>query len=235
MKLIKTTISLFCIIANIMFICIEERVNFMNFAIALIFFSIASFAHLLMHEIGHLVGGILTGYRLILFQVGPVNLIADQSSRLSLSLKNSHGGQCIMSPSQRTPLCFRAYNLGGIIANSITCVIGFTLLLPDLFPTTLFFIELLFSGILKIVSNCLPHLNNGLPNDGFIVKLLNHNKEVQKDYITYLTLYAALFWEEDIPVSNFEYQRTTTTNEYEMLYYRGIQELLNAIEKADEK
>lgn len=83
----------------------------------------------------------------------------------------------------------------------------------------------------EIVSNCLPCLNKGIPNDGFIVKLLNRNTEVQKDYVIYLTLYAALFWGEDILVSDYEYQRTTAVNEDELLYYRGIQELLSTIEK----
>ncbi len=231
MKLIKIMISAGCILINIMFICIEQRVSLMTFAIALIFFSIVSSIHLLLHEIGHLIGGLLTGYQLILFQVGPVNLMADQSNKICLSLENSHGGQCIMIPGQHPPLRFRAYNLGGIVANTITCVIGSALLIPDFFLTTLFFIELLFAGLLKIVSNCLPCLNKGIPNDGFIVKLLNRNTEVQKDYVIYLTLYAALFWGEDILVSDYEYQRTTAVNEDELLYYRGIQELLSTIEK----
>lgn len=138
-----------------------------------------------------------------------------------------------MVPKNGDSLRFMAYNLGGIIANVATCIVGAVVLLCSSFYTTLFFVELVFAGILKVVVNLFPCLIQSIPNDGYVVKLLNHNSAVQKDYSTYLSLYAALFWGEDILSSDYAYQRNITLNRGELIYYNGVQELLKSVENRD--
>ena len=59
------------------------------------------------------------------------------------------------------------------------------------------------------------------------MKLLKKNTFVQRDYAKYLSLYAALFWNEKICVEDYKYEREEVSDTSEMLYYNGIQDLLN--------
>lgn len=233
MKITRIILILLGVLTNIAFLYLENKLLLSSAILALIFFSFASAIHLALHECGHLIGGFMSGYKLVCIQIGPINVMADRTSNISFSTKATHGGQCIMVPKKSDSLRFKAYNLGGIIANVATCIIGATVLLCNSFYATLFFVELAFAGILKVAVNMFPCLVQSIPNDGYVVKLLNHNSAVQKDYATYLSLYAALFWGDDILSRDYTYQRNNILNHDELLYYNGIQELLESVKSSD--
>ena len=123
---------------------------------------------------------------------------------------------------------YKAYTLGGIYANVFISAISLLLLLFDSFYTTLFFTQLLFIGIIKIITNLFPTINHDIPNDGYVLRLLSHNAAV---HLFYLSLYASLFWNESICSSEYLYVREPTKNEAELLYYNGIKDLLKMIKE----
>ena len=88
--------------------------------------------NILIHEAGHLVFGLLTGYRFSSFRIGNFMWIKENEhlkiKRLSIS---GTGGQCLLVPpetsDEKTP--FVLYILGGSIANLVFALIFSTLYL----------------------------------------------------------------------------------------------------------
>ncbi len=233
MKTAKIILILFGVAANIAFLYLNDKLGLFSVVLTLIFFSIASAIHLALHECGHLIGGFVSGYKLVCVQIGPITVTTDRANMVSLSIKSTRGGQCIMVPRAGKPLHFIAYNLGGVIANAAVCVAGGLILWSHSFYATLFFMELIFAGLLKVAANLIPCLIRSIPNDGYVVKLLSHNPAVQRDYAIYLSLYAALFWGENVIPSDYVYQRNAALNRDELIYYNGIQELIASAENSD--
>ena len=234
MKLTKTILLFSYVATNFAVLYTEESLSFVTIVLVVILVSVSSAIHLSVHECGHLVGGLISGYKLVCLQIGPINLVADRSKKLSLSMKNTRGGQCIMLPPKSAVVHYKAYNLGGVYTNVFVSAIGSILLLADSFYVTLFFIQLLFIGLIKIITNLFPHIDHSIPNDGYVVKLLNRDPKIQEDYIAYLSLYAALFWNESVCRDEYSYSRESTKNDEDLFYYNGIQELLGTLETPNE-
>ena len=93
---------------------------------ALVFVYIATLLHTIIHEGGHLVFGLLTGYKFISFRVGSFMLKKEDKKlvfkRFTLA---GTGGQCLMSPpelkNERMP--YVMYNLGGALMNIVFSII----------------------------------------------------------------------------------------------------------------
>ena len=81
---------------------------------------VAVYAQILFHELGHLFGGKISGYRFIFFRFASCT-VAREGGHLRIRRLNVPGtsGQCLMSPPDRalenTP--FVAYFLGGCFCN----------------------------------------------------------------------------------------------------------------------
>ena len=229
MKSIKIALFSLYIVFNIVALYLEMKLSFWTICIMLILTSVSSAVHLVAHECGHFIGGLVSGYKLVYMQVGPVNLEVDKSSKIIFSLHSTHGGQCIMLPPKTAVIRYKAYNLGGVYANALISIISVPLLLLDSFYTAIFGAQILLIGIIKIVTNLVPNIKHGIPNDGYVLKLLKHNAAVQKDYLFYLSLYASLFWNENVCPNEYLYVREPAKNEEELLYYNGIQNLLKTV------
>lgn len=226
MKGIKIFLLLFCLAASFFLLLTEIGLSFASFALAAALLMVASALHLSVHELGHLAGGWISGYQLVSLQIGPVHLEANRAKKLSFSLKYTWGGQCIMLPPKETAGPFRAYNLGGIAANLLISAASPLLLFLHSAWTVLFFWQLLFLGLIKIWMNLFPRLNRGIPNDGYVVRLLKRGSAVQKDYAVYLSLYASMVWQEPIYPEKYLYARAPAKGENDLLYYHEIQSLL---------
>lgn len=145
------------------------------------------FLHLIIHEAGHLVFGLLSGYRFCSFRVFSFMWICRNGSlsfhRHSLA---GTGGQCLMAPPDlqngRIPVFL--YNMGGSLLNLIFSLL---FLLPCLFlsSSTLLFTSFL---ILAIVGTAIAAMN-GIPlrmgmvdNDGYNAFSLRHNPEAMQAF-----------------------------------------------------
>ena len=77
----------------------------------------------ILHEGGHLVCGLLSGYRFLSFRVGSFTLLR-QNGRLVLRrfYLPGTGGQCLLEPPDGDEVPFRLYNLGGGLANLLSAL-----------------------------------------------------------------------------------------------------------------
>lgn len=230
MKLLKAILLLLCVGTNLLFMYFESQLTIVSFAVAFGFYFLASAIHLFCHESGHLLGGLISGYKLLCFQLGPFCVMTNDNKRKSFSWRKTHGGQCVMYPTQVERIRYKAYNLGGVISNIFITILSLLLLFFNNFYMSLIMIELLFVGFHKIVVNLIPHKSNGVPNDGYIIKMLNKHNAMQKDYALYLKLYADIFMKKTISGNEYQYEHEKVSNEDELLYYNEIQEILKSID-----
>lgn len=134
--------------------------------------AVAVALQVVIHETGHLVFGLLTGYRFQSFRVGPLMVVRQRDGRLALrqlSLKGT-GGQCLMSPpdlvDERMP--YRLYNLGGSLMNALVgggCALA-CFLISERNALTLFLALMGIVGIAYALMNGLPMQVSGISNDG---------------------------------------------------------------------
>ena len=233
MKFWKICILAICLATNIAFLYFAWELSVLTVVLAFVIFYLSFVIQGALHEVGHFIGGKLSGYKLVVLQIGRGNLICNRKGKLSFCFRKTRGGQCVMLPPDKLPVRYIAYNVGGIIFNGLIIVGSIALLFAKAHITTLIFIEVAFSGFFKVITNLIPSLGNGAPTDGYILKLLKKNTLVQRDYAKYLSLYSALFWNEKICVEDYKYEREEVSDTSEMLYYNGIQDLLSDL-TADE-
>ncbi len=135
---------------------------------------IALIVHTLVHEGGHLLFGLYSGYRFVSFRIFSFTIIK-QNNRLRFKKYSvlGTGGQCLMSPPDNVPLHeipYALYNFGGVILNFIVATLALAVLLTfgdmGIF-LTLLLSYLVFFGLLFIFLNGVPLKLSGIPNDGY--------------------------------------------------------------------
>lgn len=227
MKFWKTCILAMCLVTNIVYLYFMWEISVLTVALAFVIFYLSFVIQGAFHEVGHFVGGKLSGHKLVVLQIGRGNLIGNRKEKLSFVFRKTRGGQCIMLPPDRVPVKYIAYNIGGVMLNALVALGCIALVFINSRIATLICIEAVFSGIYKVITNLIPSIRNGTPTDGYVLKLLKKNSFVQRDYAKYLSLYSALFWKEKIRKEDYMYEREAVNNASEMLYYNGIQDLLS--------
>ena len=100
---------------------------FFTLAVFLVTVYIAYFLQTVLHEAGHLIFGLMTGYRFASFRVGSIILTRENGKfrfgRYSLA---GTGGQCLMvppNPDEEGKIPVFLYNMGGAIFNLLLSVI----------------------------------------------------------------------------------------------------------------
>lgn len=152
----------------------------------IIFFVISIYLGLIsasiIHEFGHLVFGLLSGYSFVSYRIGNL-LWKKENGKLKLkkfSLAGT-GGQCIMSPPNMKnddyPIVL--YNLGGSFLNFI---VGFIILIIYYFSEETLILDYILStigsyNILVGVINLVPTKSKLINNDGYNAYELSINKE----------------------------------------------------------
>lgn len=160
-----------------------------GFCLILVF--AAYFIQAVIHEGGHLIFGLLSGYKFISFRVGNIMFIKE-NGRLKAKLYSvvGTGGQCLMMPppwSDNIPTVL--YNFGGCITNLISSVIFF---IAFVFSEQGSFFSVLFGmlcavGIGNVLLNGIPLQVGGISNDGRNAFLLRKNPVALRSF--WLQLY----------------------------------------------
>ena len=143
---------------------------------------VALFFHMIVHEAGHLVFGLMTGYKFCSFRVASFMWLKENGKlkfkRLTLA---GTGGQCIMTPPDmkdgKIPLVL--YNLGGFFINIIIgalFLVGYLIFsdIPFLSPILLIFAVV---GFMTAMVNGIPMRMGTVDNDGYDAFALSRNKE----------------------------------------------------------
>lgn len=231
MKKVKIAVLLLGIVMIALWLWTTQQMQIRNVILAAVFFWVSFAIHRGAHEIGHLIGGAVSGHKLLLLQLGPVGIRCSRPGKVQICFQNSKEGQCVMLPTRVKPLRYKAYHAGGVVANVVVVMGAVVLMTVGHQLIKLLALTLLVSGCMKLVGNCWPHIEKDSPNDGYILRLLKNDPEVQHDYLTYITLYAALFWGEMVCAEDYSYDRHTTEGK-RLLFYEEIQTLRNVLRDA---
>lgn len=136
-----------------------------------ILFYLIFFLHIILHEAGHMVFGLLTGYHFCSFRIGSLMLIKKEGHfRLRRHSVAGTSGQCLMappgSPTENYPVIL--YNLGGSLMNFISALLAFFLYLIYPKNTLLSILLLLFIliGVGSALLNGIPLRLSSVNNDG---------------------------------------------------------------------
>ena len=136
----------------------------------------AIFLQIVIHEAGHLILGLLTGYRFLSFRIGNFMWVRENKrlkiKRLSLA---GTGGQCLLlppePPDKKAP--FALYHLGGAILNLVSSLIFFILYLffQNVAYLSLFLLIVSLVGLAIALLNGIPMQYGLVSNDGQNVRL----------------------------------------------------------------
>ena len=158
-----------------------------SLAIPFVVMYVAMFAHLVIHEAGHLVFGLATGYRFCSFRIGSFMWMKKNGKiclkRLSLA---GTGGQCLMAPPEykdgKIPVGL--YNMGGSLFNVFAAILCLLLYLSgkgeNLFSVSMFLGAIV--GIVLALMNGLPLRMGVVDNDGYNALSLGKNEKALRSF-----------------------------------------------------
>lgn len=148
---------------------------------------VSYFMHVIIHELGHLVCGLCSGYEFVSFRIGTMTLIREEGKfkRKKYNIPGT-GGQCLMIPPEiASETCpYKLYNLGGIIFDIIASGIGAIglLLFRDNAYAEMFFVIFTVYGIILALSNGIPLKVKGITNDGYNMWALGKDEEARRAF-----------------------------------------------------
>lgn len=185
---------------------------FQHLVIALLLLYLAMFLQTIIHEGGHLVFGLISGYRFTSFRIGSIQLSRkDGKLRLSRFSIAGTGGQCLMDPPEAEDgtIPVTLYNLGGSLMNLICSVVFFLiwLMLDHTGYPAMFFILLTAIGIIFALMNGIPMRLGAVDNDGYNAFSLRKDRAAREAFALQLRVNARISEGErirDLPDSWFE-------------------------------
>lgn len=145
-----------------------------NIFIVFISLAVSIFFHIVTHEAGHLIFGLLSGYSFVSFRIGSFTLV---HAKNQWKIRRFHipgtGGQCLMAPpamDEEGNYPIKLYNLGGILVNLVFSLL-FTVLamVADDPNAKSIFIGAAGMGYIVFLSNGIPMKVGGIANDGYNV------------------------------------------------------------------
>lgn len=222
--------------------------NVFHFVLGIIFFCLSYFLHILIHESGHLIFGLLTGYSFVSFRVGSFTVIKEDGKfkRKKFHLPGT-GGQCLMSPPEYSEKSFPyvIYNLGGVLLNLVASIIALGIIvgIEQLSAFSLVGWQLfLVAGLFTAVTNGIPVKIGGLPNDGHNIYSLMKKEENKKAFFIQLKMNALMTQGirikdipfEELSVDELNTQTSTLQAAVHILQYNWYLDRLN-LEKAQQK
>ena len=155
------------------------------------------FLQIIIHEGGHLVFGLLTGYTFISFRIGSFIITKEDGkfrfARFSLA---GTGGQCLLCPPEEKEgkIPFVLYNFGGVIFNVIFAVVclALYLLLPNIHVLS---VALMMSAVLSLytaAANGIPMRMGLVNNDGYNGISLGKDKQAMRSFACQLRINASM-------------------------------------------
>lgn len=164
--------------------------------LAVVSLPVSLYMHIVIHESGHLVMGLFSGYRFVSFRIG--NTIWVKQGRRIVRKKyhlEGTGGQCLLDPPERaedgTFPCLM-YNLGGGLFNLLFSSAAILLTLPGWVGSgavsRAMLIPFAFVGIYLALTNLIPLKVDGLANDGYNIKSFRKNRDSARAFWTQMRM-----------------------------------------------
>lgn len=149
---------------------------------------ISYLVHIIIHELGHLIFGLATGYSFVSFRIGSFTIIREDGKfKKKKYYIPGTAGQCLMMPPEVKDgeFPFIIYNLGGVLLNGILSLAAiFAVAYIDNMNLFLESVLILFftAGIFVVLTNGIPMKISGMPNDAFNVVSILKDKETKKAF-----------------------------------------------------
>lgn len=176
------------------------------------------FLQIILHEGGHLIAGIASGYRFVSFRILSFVIIR-QKEKLCIKRFDiaGTGGQCLLLPPdlpiEQIPT--RLYNLGGVLANLSTALLSLILfftLQEQPFLLDMFLLLNSIIGLIMAVTNGLPLTIGGINNDGKNMLFLHKDLKSKQALINQLRINAMIqegYTPQEMPAEWFETEGET--------------------------
>lgn len=156
-------------------------------AVLLIGMYAAFFLQLVLHEAGHLIFGLMSGYKFFSYRIGSFMWMKEDGKlrfcRFSLA---GTGGQCLMTPPEMVDGKFPVilYNLGGSLMNMIAAVIflGLSFVLRNAPIASAFMMTAAILGFADAIVNGVPMRTGTVDNDGYNALSLGKNKDALRAF-----------------------------------------------------
>lgn len=155
--------------------------------IAVVSFFVSMALHISLHEAGHLVCGLLSGYRFVSFRIFNFTMIKiDGKLRVKRYGIAGTGGQCLLSPPElpleEIPVGW--YNLGGVLANIFAVLLAIPFLYIVDHPIAgEIVVVFMLAGVFVILVNGVPMKIGGMANDAYNMLALKKDRIAKRAFV----------------------------------------------------
>lgn len=197
-----------------------HKIAIITLVIATAAIFVAIVVNTFFHELGHLIFGLLTGYRFLSFRIFSFMLIRENGV-LNFKKRAMPGtlGQCLMAPPsyQGGNYPFMLYNLGGILFGGIISLVLVIVSLTVPMHMTLQFFCLMagWIGLVLNFVNAIPQSGKKAMNDGtntYYAKKSPAAKAALWNQLQYVALHAKGFRSKEMPDTLFSVPLTEELN-----------------------
>ena len=175
---------------------VHFRETLMAAGVAVITFFVSMVILIPLHEAGHLVCGLMSGYKFVSFRIFNFTIIkADGRIRVKRYGIAGTGGQCLLTPPDRSleEIPVGWYNAGGVLANVIAVLLAIPILYGVEHPLAFEIVAIfMVSGGFLILMNGVPMKINGTANDGYNLFALRKNLVAKRAFVQALRANAML-------------------------------------------
>ena len=138
--------------------------------------------HITLHEAGHMVFGLMTGYKFVSFRIGSFVLQRTQEGKYTFGHSPLPGaaGQCLMSPPElkNGKIPFALYNLGGVIMNGLVSLIALAAATACEAPAAAALLKICaLVGLILGAMNGIPLRLGAADNDGYNILSMKRSGE----------------------------------------------------------
>lgn len=153
----------------------------------LVMMFVAFFVHIIVHEAGHLIFGLLSGYRFSSFRIFNFMWVKENEKTVFKRLKIAGmAGQCLMSPPDMVNGSFPVvmFNLGGVIMNialSLVCLVLFFVLKGWAYAS-MALLAFVCIGFATAMMNGVPLNTGDVNNDGYNAVSLSGNTQAMRSF-----------------------------------------------------
>ena len=155
--------------------------------VTLVFLYLSFFIHIVLHETGHLIFGLMSGYQFSSFRIGTHMLMKENGKLVHRKIKIAGtGGQCLMIPPEMVDGKFPVvlYNLGGSIVNLVVAALLIPVFMAIDKSSVFALLVFLFiaMGAITGLSNGIPMRTKTVDNDGYNAISLGKSREAMRAF-----------------------------------------------------
>lgn len=169
--------------------------DLLTFVLWILGFYLAFLLQTIIHEAGHLVFGLMSGYKFSSFRIQSFMWVKDNDKVVFRRLKIAGtGGQCLMSPPElddgKLPVFL--FNMGGVLMNLFASKIAVLLflLLRNIAFISDFLLVFAVVGVATALLNGIPMRTDAINNDGYNAFSLRRDKDAVRAFWIQLTVNA---------------------------------------------